>query len=185
MSIEREDVLLDGVVVLRVQRFTDERGFFSEMIRTDILESYGIPTTFVQHNHSRSVRNVVRGLHGQLDPPMGKLIYVVRGSIKLVELDVRQGSPTFGKHISVDVSDNNGRLVWVPSGFANGFRATSDVVDVVYTCTALWNPQTEFCVNSCDADLGIDWGTADIIRSDRDAAAPTLAELTSASVLLR
>jgi dTDP-4-dehydrorhamnose 3,5-epimerase len=108
---------------------------------------------------------------------MGKMLRVIRGQIQLVEVDIRKGSPTFGKHVSIDVSETNGRIVWIPPGFANGFAVLSETADVVYKCTALYNPSGEVGVNPLDPELGIRWLIDTPILSDKDANAPKLSEI--------
>lgn len=161
-------------MVLRTKRFADHRGYFEETFRSDLLSGQGIDATFVQDNHSRSEKGVIRGLHFQHTPAMGKLLRVVRGEIQLVELDIRRDSPTFGQHVEIDVSDANQRLVWIPPGFANGFCVVSDIADVSYKCTALYNPTGEGCVNPMDPALNIAWRTNTPILSEKDAQAPYL-----------
>ncbi|MBS1562045.1 MAG: dTDP-4-dehydrorhamnose 3,5-epimerase [Bacteroidetes bacterium] len=175
-----EQTLLNDIVVLVPDRYRDHRGYFMESYRADQFIAMGLPTDFVQDNHSRSVRNVIRGLHFQVDPPMGKLLRVVRGAIQLVELDVRTGSATYGEHVTLDVTDENARLVWIPPGFANGFCVVSDEADVHYKCTAIYNPSGERSVDPLDPALHIRWKTDAPLLSDKDRLAPTLAELTSA-----
>jgi dTDP-4-dehydrorhamnose 3,5-epimerase len=165
---------LNDVVVLRTQRFEDERGYFEETFKSDVFATLGIATRYVQDNHSRSHKGVIRGLHFQHTPAMGKLLRVVRGEIQLVELDVRPDSFTYGQYVEIDVSDTNGRIVWIPPGFANGFCVLSDVADVVYKCTAVYNPAGESSVNPLDPSLAISWKTGNPILSDKDRNAPFL-----------
>lgn len=174
MPLMLEEVIFDAVMILRPERFTDERGYFEEIYRADFCLRHGIPTDFVQDNHSRSQRGVIRGMHYQVDEPMGKMLRVVRGQIQLVEIDVRKGSPTYGNHVSIDVSETNGRVVWIPPGFANGFAVLSDVADVSYKGTALYNPAGERSVNPLDPTLGIRWLVDDPILSEKDRNAPHL-----------
>lgn len=181
MIFNIEDEPLPGLLVIGVSRYLDNRGWFSETFQKDEFARLGLPLEFEQENHSRSVRGVVRGLHMQLQPPMGKLIRVVRGSISLVELDVRRWSSTYGVHVKIDVSDENGRQVWVPPGFANGFSVLSEFSDVVYRCTTRWNPDTEITINPFDTELAIDWGVKAPIVSERDARAQTFRQLHSES----
>jgi dTDP-4-dehydrorhamnose 3,5-epimerase len=162
---------MDGLVELRPDRYADHRGYFQETFRADQYADLGLPTDFVQHNHSRSVHGVVRGMHAQQG--MGKLIRVVRGSIVLVELDIRPESPTFGQHQRFHVSDELGNIVWVPPGFANGFGVISTEADVVYLCTAVYNPTVEVGISPLDPQLGFEWGLDIITLSERDSQAPT------------
>lgn len=177
MAIVLEEVIFDAVMILRPDRFADSRGYFEETYRADVCIRYGIPTDFVQDNHSRSVHGVIRGMHSQHTQPMGKMLRVIRGQIQLVEVDIRKGSPTFGKHVSIDVSETNGRIVWIPPGFANGFAVLSEIADVSYKCTALYNPSGEVGVNPLDPELGIRWLIDTPILSDKDANAPKLSQI--------
>jgi len=177
MAIVLEEVIFDAVMILRPDRFSDNRGYFEETYRADVCIRYGIPTDFVQDNHSRSIHGVIRGMHAQHTQPMGKMLRVIRGQIQLVEVDIRKGSPTFGKHVSIDVSETNGRIVWIPPGFANGFAVLSETADVVYKCTALYNPSGEIGINPLDPDLGIRWLVDTPILSDKDVNAPKLSQI--------
>lgn len=174
MPLMLEEVIFDAVMVLRPDRFTDHRGYFEETYRADMCLRYGIPTDFVQDNHSRSTYGVLRGMHFQNIEPMGKMLRVVRGQIQLVEIDIRKGSSTYGKHVSIDVSDKNGRVVWIPPGFANGFAVLSDEADVSYKCTALYNPAGEGAINALDPSLGIRWLIDDPVMSEKDRNAQLL-----------
>lgn len=177
MSLVLEEVIFDAVMILRPTRYPDHRGYFEETYRADVCIRYGIPTDFVQDNHSRSVQGVIRGMHFQTDPPMGKMLRCVRGQIQLVEVDIRRGSPTFGKHVSIDVSEKNGRVVWIPPGFANGFAVLSNEADVSYKCTALYNPAGEGSVNPLDPALGIRWLVDQPTMSEKDRNAKNLNEV--------
>src|SRR6202035_718280 len=126
MQIKIESRHLEDIVVVVPDIFKDERGFFSETFRADQFEPLGLPTDFVQDNHSRSAKGVVRGLHFQWSPPMGKLMRVTRGAAFLVAVDIRKGSPTLGKWVGVESSVDNRRMVWAPAGFARGFCALSE-----------------------------------------------------------
>ena len=128
---------LDGVMILEPRVFRDERGFFLETFNAGALAGTPLETTFVQDNHSRSTRGVLRGLHYQLKNPQGKLVRVIRGSIFDVAVDIRVGSPNFGRWTGVQLDDKNLRSLWIPPGFAHGFCVLSDEVDVVYKCTTL------------------------------------------------
>lgn len=177
MAITLEEVIFDAVMILRPDRYGDARGYFEETYRADVCIRYGIPTDFVQDNHSRSTYGVVRGMHSQHTQPMGKMLRVIRGQIQLVEIDIRKDSPTFGKHVSIDVSETNGRIVWIPPGFANGFAVLSESADVVYKCTALYNPAGEVGINPLDPELGIRWLIDNPLLSEKDAKAPGLSSI--------
>lgn len=146
------------VLVLEPKVFGDSRGFFFESHNDRrFREQTGVEARFVQDNHSRSVRGVLRGLHYQIAQPQGKLIRVVQGAILDVAVDLRRSSPTFGKWVSVELSEENLRQMWIPVGFAHGFLVTSDTADVLYKTTDYYSPDHERCIAWNDADLGIDW----------------------------
>jgi len=167
---------LEDVVVLVPDIFQDSRGFFSETFRADQFEALGLPTQFVQDNHSRSVRSVIRGLHFQWDPPMGKLMRVTAGSAFLVAVDIRKGSPTFGKWVGVEASADNRRSVWAPAGFARGFCALSDVTEIQYKCTGIYNGKAESAIRWNDPAIGIQWPIQYAVVSEKDRNARLLAE---------
>ena len=163
-----------AIKVLKPTRFADNRGYFEETFRADALAEFGISETFVQDNHSRSHKGVLRGLHYQTDKPMGKLLWVPHGAIQLVEVDVRPDSPTFGEHVSISVDDENGRIVWIPPGFANGFCVRSTSADVHYKCTSYYNPNGEHAIQALDKGLGITWLEPHPIMSVKDKEARVL-----------
>jgi dTDP-4-dehydrorhamnose 3,5-epimerase len=167
------------VLVLEHQVFEDERGFFMEAFRQDTFAEFaelGLPSEFVQLNHSRSTRGVTRGLHFQWDPPMGKLMRVTAGEAFLVAVDIRPGSPTLGQHESLLVSAKNKLQLWAPASFARGFCTLSDVAEVQYLTTGTYNPAAESGIRWNDPDIGIDWPVADPVLSGKDAAAQSLTE---------
>src|ERR1700678_2563204 len=135
MELKIESRQLGDICVLAPQVFQDDRGFFMEVFRVDQFKGLGLPTEFVQDNHSGSVRGVLRGLHFQWDPPMGKLMRVTRGAAFLVAVDVRKGSPTIGQWVGVEATPDNRRAVWAPAGFARGFCALADGTEIEYKCT--------------------------------------------------
>jgi dTDP-4-dehydrorhamnose 3,5-epimerase len=137
--------------------FQDERGNFLETFRSDIFQQLGLPGDYVQDNQSFSTRGVIRGLHFQWDPPMGKLMRVAMGSAFLVAVDIRKNSPTRGKWFGIEASCENRRLVWAPAGFARGLCVTSECAYIQYKCTALYNPKCEAGIRFDDPDIGIDW----------------------------
>jgi len=167
---------IEGLRVFEPRVFEDARGFFLEVYHARRYADLG--ATFVQDNLSRSKRNVVRGLHFQVRHPQGKLIHVVRGAVYDVAVDLRAGSPTFGRHFGTELSDANRRQLWVPPGFAHGFAVLSDWADVLYKCTDLYHPDDEGGLRWDDPALGIDWPVETPILSERDRRHPTLAELT-------
>jgi dTDP-4-dehydrorhamnose 3,5-epimerase len=167
---------LEDVVVVVPDVFRDSRGFFAETFRADQFRALGLPSEFVQDNHSRSVRGVVRGLHFQWDPPMGKLMRVTMGSAFLVAVDIRKGSPTLGKWVGVLASDENMRQVWAPAGFARGFCVVSEFAEIQYKCTGIYNSAAESGILWNDPEIGIEWPLTDVVLSDKDRRARTLAE---------
>ncbi|MGH7146160.1 MAG: dTDP-4-dehydrorhamnose 3,5-epimerase [Planctomycetota bacterium] len=143
-------------MVLRPQIFRDVRGFFTETYRRDQFAALGLPTQFDQDSHSRSRRGVLRGLHFQWDPPMGKLMRVTVGAAYLIAVDIRPDSPTLGQWFGLEASAENALQVWAPAGFARGFCAVSDWAEVQYKCTGIYNPQAESGIRWNDPALGID-----------------------------
>ena len=178
MPLAIESVHLNDIVVVVPQVFGDARGFFIETFRADQFRQMGLPTEFVHDNHSRSSKGVLRGLHFQWDPPMGKLMRVTAGSAFLVAVDIRKGSPTLGKWFGLEVSAENKKQVWAPYGFARGFCALTDGCEVQYKCTGLYNPKGEAGIHFADPAIGIRW-PVDISAaqtSEKDRNAPTLAQ---------
>jgi len=175
MGFEVESRHLGEVVVLVGQAFRDARGYFMETYREDQFLKLGLPGTFVQDNHSYSRKGVVRGLHFQWDPPMGKLMRVTRGAAFLVAVDIRKGSPTLGKWYGVEVSADSKKQVWAPAAFARGFCALSDDVEVQYKCTGIYNSKAESAIRWNDPDLAIDWPVKDVWISEKDRNAQSFA----------
>jgi len=178
MEFKIESRSLRDVVVLVPDIFQDSRGFFMETYREDKFRELGLPDHFVQDNHSRSVRGVVRGLHFQWEPPMGKLMRVTQGSAFLVAVDIRKGSPTLGKWVGVEASAENRRQVWAPAGFARGFCVVSDVAEIQYKCTGLYNNKGESGILWNDSEIGIEWPMPIPVAelSEKDRKAQTLAQ---------
>ena len=176
MQLKVESRWLGDVVVVVPEIFQDSRGFFTETFRADQFKALGLPTEFVQDNHSRSAKGVVRGLHFQWDPPMGKLMRVTVGSAFLVAVDIRKGSPTLGKWVGFEASTENRRQVWAPAGFARGFCALSDGTEIQYKCTGIYNNKAESAIRWNDPAIGIQWPLGDVSVSDKDRNAMTLAE---------
>jgi dTDP-4-dehydrorhamnose 3,5-epimerase len=176
MQIQIESRHLGDVVVVVPEVFQDRRGSFSETYRADQFEELGLPTNFVQDNHSASAKGVVRGLHFQWEPPMGKLMRVTVGSAFLVAVDIRKGSPTLGKWVGIEVSAQNRRAVWAPAGFARGFCSLSDGTEIQYKCTGIYNSKAESGILWNDPAIGIEWPLSDVTVSDKDRKARTLAE---------
>ncbi len=177
MRVEIEASHFGAVKVLRHEIHRDRRGVFQEAFRADVFRALGLPDRFEQDNHSRSVRGVLRGLHFQWDPPMGKLMRATLGRVFAVAVDVRYDSPTRGQWVSTVLDEENRRQVWAPAGFARGFYVMSEVAEVQYKCTSIYNPHTESGIHWNDPELAIEWPrSAEPILSDKDAAAQTLAE---------
>jgi dTDP-4-dehydrorhamnose 3,5-epimerase len=171
-----EPTALPGVLVARPRTFPDERGWFAEIVQVESFAPLGLPTRFVQVNQSRSSRGVVRGLHFQWEPPQGKLMRVVTGRAFMVAVDIRPGSPTLGRHVTVEASADEPVLFWAPASFARGFCALSDVTEVEYFCTGTYNAACETGIRFDDPDLGIAWPVAEPHLSLKDAAAGSLAD---------
>jgi dTDP-4-dehydrorhamnose 3,5-epimerase len=172
-----EPTSIADVRIVIPDAFVDDRGFFMEVYRRDAFEELGLPAEFVQLNHSRSVRNVVRGLHFQWGPPpMGKLMRVTVGTAFLVAVDIRVDSPTVGQWVGVEVSPENRRQVWAPAGFARGFAVISDVAELEYLCTGTYNAAGEAGIRWNDPAIGIEWPVSEPILSGKDEQAQTLAE---------
>ena len=171
---------LPGVVILRPRVFEDERGFFLESYNQETLRSHGIETAFVQDNHSRSARGTLRGLHFQI-PPAGqvKLVRVVRGAIWDVAVDIRVGSPTFGHWVGAELSAENFRQLYIPSGFAHGFCVLSEEAEVLYKASHVYSPAHEQGIVWNDAALQIAWPVAEPLLSERDRRLGTLADYVS------
>lgn len=168
---------LPGVLIIELTVLSDQRGFFCETHHDRRYAVHGIAGPFVQDNLSRSTRGVLRGLHFQNPKSQGKLVGVLRGRVLDVAVDVRHGSPTFGKHIAVELNDENRRQMWVPRGFAHGFLVLSESADFFYKCDEYHSRKDEHAVRWNDPAIGIKWGIDTPTLSARDAAAPLLAEV--------
>jgi dTDP-4-dehydrorhamnose 3,5-epimerase len=168
---------LPDILIIEPKIFGDQRGFFYESFRSDRSTSHGIAGPFVQDNLSRSARGVLRGLHLQNPKAQGKLVSVLQGRVLDVAVDVRLGSPTFGRHVAVELNDQNRRQLWIPRGFAHGFLVLSDFADFFYKCDEYYSPADEIVVRWNDPAIGVDWGIEAPTLSARDAVAPLLAEI--------
>jgi dTDP-4-dehydrorhamnose 3,5-epimerase len=169
---------LDGPILLEPVVHRDERGFFTETYRRSVLAEAGIDDDFVQDNHSRSARGIVRGIHYQ--PGMAKLVRCSRGAILDVVVDLRRGSPTFGEWEAARLDDENLRQFYCPDGFGHGFCVLSETADVLYRCSAYYDPDTEAGVAFDDPEIGIEWPQElELIASERDRSAPSLAVASS------
>jgi dTDP-4-dehydrorhamnose 3,5-epimerase len=169
---------LEGVVIIKPKVFGDERGFFLETFQQDrYKEMAGIESPFVQDNHSRSSKGVLRGLHFQKTKPQGKLVRVVRGEVYDVAVDINPNSPTFGQYEGVILSEENKHQFWVPPGYAHGFAVLSDTADFEYKCTDYYDPTDEGGLIWNDPTVAIDWPLENPSLSEKDAILPTLTEL--------
>ena len=175
---ESIDTGIEGLVAIEPKVFGDERGFLIESFSAGAWRDLGVDAEFVQENHSRSTqKGTLRGLHFQTQPGQGKLVRCVRGAIFDVAVDLRRGSPTYGQwegHVLDDVAH---RQLWVPVGFGHGFQVLSEVADVAYKLTSPYDPETESEIAWNDPDIGIEWPIGDPLLSERDKAAPRLAEV--------
>jgi dTDP-4-dehydrorhamnose 3,5-epimerase len=169
---------IDEIVVLKPKVFGDSRGYFYEQYREDVLQSLGIKHSFVQDNVSKSIKNTIRGLHYQVGEfAQGKLCHVLVGKVLDVAVDIRYGSPTYGKHYSIELSDDNHLFYWIPPGFAHGFAVLSDFAVFHYKCTAYYNKNSERAILYNDKDLAIDWKTNSPVVSDKDLLGTKFSEI--------
>jgi dTDP-4-dehydrorhamnose 3,5-epimerase len=175
--VQRIETSLPGVFELRPKVFSDARGFFMETYHRGQFAELGIPDVFVQDNHSRSVKHTLRGLHYQTRHSQAKLCRVVEGEALDVAVDIRAGSPHFGKWTSVRLSANDYNQMFVPAGFAHGFLALTDTVQFLYKCSDFYAPCDEHGVLWSDPDVSISWGVASPLVSDKDAKNPKLADI--------
>ena len=168
---------LDGVLVLEPTTYNDNRGFFIESYNKKILKEIGLDFDFVQDNHSRSTKDVLRGLHFQKNHPQGKLVRCVRGSVFDVAVDVNKESPNFGKYFSIELNDINNRMLWIAPGYAHGFCVLSEVADFNYKCTEYYYPNDQAGILWSDNDIGINWPTSNPIISEKDKNYPSLKDI--------
>jgi dTDP-4-dehydrorhamnose 3,5-epimerase len=179
--VEVVSLPLSGLKLVRLDVFVDERGFFLERFNERRFEETGLPAAFCQDNHSHSLPGVLRGLHYQMTPPQGKLVGVISGRILDVAVDIRPESDTFGQHASTVLSAGDGRLLWIPAGFAHGFFVLgAEPADVIYKVDHPYNPRSESGILWSDPDLEIEWPTARPIVSQRDLNLPSFAEYCQA-----
>jgi dTDP-4-dehydrorhamnose 3,5-epimerase len=175
MPFEFRRLAIPDVLLVEARIFGDERGFFMETYKRSDFAAHGIPDAFVQYNRSRSVRGVLRGLHYQKDPrAQGKLVSVLQGEVFDVAVDIRRGSPTYGRWVGERLSAENGRMLYVPVGFAHGFCVLSDRADVLYMVTDEYAPECDRGILWNDPEIGIDWPIAAPILSPKDAQLPAL-----------
>jgi dTDP-4-dehydrorhamnose 3,5-epimerase len=176
MQMKIESIHMGVVAVLVPEIFQDQRGFFLEEFRADQFKAFGLPYQFVQENHSGSVRNVVRGLHFQWDPPMAKLMRVLLGTAFLVAVDIRKNSPSLGQWFGVEASDKDRIQLLAPAGFARGFCVLSEYAEIQYLCTGIYNPRGESGIRWNDPEIGLKWPVKDPILSEKDKNAQFLSE---------
>jgi dTDP-4-dehydrorhamnose 3,5-epimerase len=170
---------IPDVKLIEPRVFGDERGFFMETWNEKVFREAGIDTKFVQDNHSRSVKNTLRGLHYQIKQPQGKLVRVTQGEVFDVAVDLRIGSKTFGQWVGEYLSEENKRILWIPPGFAHGFLVTSETADFEYKCTDFYAPEYECCIAWDDPEVGVLWGCTDqqkLLLSEKDRSGLNLAE---------
>lgn len=168
---------IPGVLIVEPKVFTDARGFFYESFNKKSMQAAGVVGDFVQDNHSRSTRNVLRGLHYQITHPQGKLVRTVVGEIFDVAVDIRRHSPTFGKWVGMNLSVENKRMAWIPPGFAHGFLVLSEYAEVLYKTTDYWDPQSERTIVWNDRSLAIAWPTSAVPQlSAKDSAGVAFSE---------
>ena len=175
MEFQVEKTAIRDLLVITPEIFKDERGFFTEAYRKDKFSAFGLDMEFIQDNHSKSAQNVVRGLHFQWEPPMGKLMRVTQGSAFLVAVDIRIGSPTFGQWLGVEASVENRKMVYAPAGFARGFCVLSESAEIQYKCTGVYtSTKAESGILWNDPAIGIKWPVDKPILSQKDEVAQTL-----------
>lgn len=176
MEFNVEETFIRDLLIVTPEIFKDDRGFFTETYRKDKFAEFGLNTEFVQDNHSRSAKNVVRGLHFQWEPPMGKLMRVSQGAAFLVAVDIRIGSPTFGKWKGIEASVENRKQIYAPAGFARGFCVLSDFAEIQYKCTGIYSNKAEAGILWNDPAIGIEWPVPEPVLSKKDEIAQTLEE---------
>jgi len=176
MQIRVQPTPIQDVIIVQPEIFQDSRGFFTEVYRQDQFQALGLPPVFSQLNHSRSARNVLRGLHLQWQPPMGKLMRVTQGAAFLVAVDIRKGSPTLGKWFGREITAESKTQIWAPAGFARGFCVLSDFAEIEYLCSGVYNSGAESGFAWNDPELGIQWPVQDPVVSAKDAKAQSFAQ---------
>jgi dTDP-4-dehydrorhamnose 3,5-epimerase len=175
--MKRLETKLEGVALIEPEVHGDERGFFVETFSAEAWREFGVKVEFVQHNHSRSSKGTLRGIHFQTEPGQAKLLRCVRGEILDVAVDLRRDSPTYGQWEAHVLDDARHRQLFVPVGFGHGFAVLSDVADVAYLVSSYYDPATESGIAWDDPEVGIDWQVDEPLLSERDKTAPRLAEI--------
>ncbi len=178
MPMRFTELSLPGVILVETQAFVDHRGHFMELYRTDYLKNAKIDTVFVQDNYSHSRYGVLRGLHYQLRNAQAKLVCVIKGKILDVAVDIRIGSPTFGRHVMVSLGEGSPNMIYIPEGMAHGFLVLSETADVLYKCSRLYDPSDEFGIAWNDPDLAIPWPVNGPILSEKDGRLPRLRDIS-------
>ena len=179
MEFKVEKTFIRDLLIIKHEKFTDERGFIAETYRKDKYTELGLDVEFVQDNHTRSTKNILRGLHFQWEPPMGKMVRVIQGTAFLVAVDIRIGSPTFGKWFGIESSFDSCEHVYAPAGFARGFYVLSDVAEIQYKCTGVYtSTKAESGILWNDPAIGIEWPGKNPILSAKDEIAQTLEQWT-------
>jgi dTDP-4-dehydrorhamnose 3,5-epimerase len=173
MRIEVTKTDIPDLMLIEHEIYRDDRGYFMEVFRDDSFRNAGMNFHFVQLNHSASVRNVLRGLHMQWEPPMGKMMRVIQGRAFLVAVDIRIGSPTLGRWFGLELDASDARQIWAPAGFARGFCALEDDTQIQYLCTGTYNSQGEGAIRWNDPAIGVEWPMADPLLSKKDENAPS------------
>jgi dTDP-4-dehydrorhamnose 3,5-epimerase len=173
----RLDTSIDGLALIEIGAYGDERGFLLESFREDEWRELGVDVPFVQENHSRSGQGILRGIHFQTQPGQAKLVRCARGTIWDVAVDLRRDSPTYRRWEGHELSDSNGRQLFVPVGFGHGFCVLSEEADVTYKLSSYYDPETESGIAWDDPDVGVEWPVPDPVVSERDRSAPRLAEI--------
>lgn len=175
MSLTFSNTELEGVIIVESDLFEDSRGFFKEIFHKEKYTRLGV--NFVQDNHSHSVKGVVRGLHYQLNQPQCKIVTAISGRIFDVAVDIRKGSPTFGKWTGAILSPENKKQMFIPEGYAHGFCVLSDTADVLYKCSDLYSSEDEYGLLWCDSNININWPISEPIVSIKDSEAPLLNQI--------
>lgn len=178
--MEIEKVFIEGPLVIKPKVFSDSRGYFFESFSARFFKEIGIEADFVQDNQSLSQKGTVRGLHFQANPyAQGKLVRVVQGAVLDVAVDIRKGSPTYGKHVDIELTADNKTMFWVPPGFAHGFSTLEDNTIFLYKCTNLYHKASEGGLRWNDSSLNINWQVGEAIVSEKDQLLPTLEHFDS------
>lgn len=168
---------IPGVIIIEPKIFGDDRGFFTEVYRYELFAENGIKERFVQDNLSRSKKGTLRGLHYQLNNPQAKLVMATRGKVLDVAVDIRKGSPTFGKYVMAELSEENKRMIYIPGGFAHGFAVLSEIADFQYKCSNYYDPTSEHGIFWNDPDVGVPWDVENPLLSDKDKNAKLLKDM--------